>query len=93
MIQQTLFPFNMEITNDKLTSKAGLSIFAEYNQATCLTELSDKYLASPKSNRGFKPSVFVNSLVLLLTAGWRLVKKNRYKRIKFYKFFGNKKNN
>ena len=25
MIQQTLFPFNMEITNDKLTSKAGLS--------------------------------------------------------------------
>ena len=69
MIQQTLFPFNMEITNDKLTSKAGLSIFAEYNQSIGLTELSDKYLVSPKSNRGFKPSVFVNSLVLLLTAG------------------------
>ena len=59
----------MEITKDKLTSKAGLSIFAEYNRSTGLTELSDKYLAPPKSNRGFKASVFTNSLVLLLTAG------------------------
>ncbi len=71
MIQQTQFPFNMEITNDKLTSKAGLSIFAEYCRQAGLTGLPDKYLASPKSNRGFKPSVFVNSLVLLLTAGGR----------------------
>ena len=69
MIQQKLFPFNMEITKDKLTSKAGLSIFAEYNHSVGLTGLSDKYLAPPKSNRGFKASVFTNSLVLLLTAG------------------------
>lgn len=69
MIQQSLFPFKLEMTKDKLTSKAGLSIFAEYNHAMGLTELSDKYLTSPKSNRGFKPSVFTNSLVLLLTAG------------------------
>ena len=69
MIRQTLFPFNMEITKDKLTSKAGLSIFAEYNRSAGLTELSDKYLTPPKSNRGFKASVFINSLVLLLTAG------------------------
>ena len=34
-----------------------------------LTELADKYLTRPKSNRGFNPSVFINSLVLLLTAG------------------------
>jgi hypothetical protein len=39
MIQQKLFPFNMEITKDKLTSKAGLSIFAEYNHSVGLTEL------------------------------------------------------
>ena len=54
----------MEITNDRLTSKTGPPIFAEYNRSIGLTELSDKYLASPKNNRGFKPSVFVNSLVM-----------------------------
>ena len=69
MIQQTLFPFKLEMTKDKLTSKAGLSIFAEYNHYMGLTELADKYLTRPKSNRGFNPSVFINSLVLLLTAG------------------------
>lgn len=69
MIQQTLFPFKLEMTQDKLTSKAGLSIFAEYNHVMGLTELSDKYLPHPLSNRGFNPSVFINSLVLLLTAG------------------------
>ena len=69
MIQQTLFPFKLEMTEDKLTSKAGLSIFAEYNRAMGLTELADKYLSAPNSNRGFNPSVFINSLVLLLTAG------------------------
>ena len=69
MIQQTLFPFKLEMTKDKITSKAGLSIFAEYNHYIGLTELADKYLTRPKSNRGFNPSVFINSLVLLLTAG------------------------
>lgn len=57
------------MTKDKLTSKAGLSIFAEYNHAMSLTELADKYLTRPESNRGFNPSVFINALVLLLTAG------------------------
>ena len=69
MIQQKLFPFKLEMTEDKLTSKAGLPIFAEYNHAMGITELADKYLTRPKSNRGFNPSVFINSLVLLLTAG------------------------
>ena len=69
MIRQTLFPFKLEMTKDKLTSKAGLSVFAEYNRYMGLTQLSDKYLPRPLSNRGFNPSVFINSLVLLLTAG------------------------
>ena len=42
MIQQKIFPFKLEMTEDKLTSKAGLSIFAEYNRAMGLTELADK---------------------------------------------------
>ena len=75
MIQQTLFPFKLEMTKDKLTSKAGLSIFAEYNHYMGLTELADKYLTRPKSNRGFNPSVFINSLVFLYAYAWVFIRK------------------
>ena len=39
---------------------------AEFNHGTGLKELTDRYLPPPNSNRGFTPSVFVYSLVLML---------------------------
>jgi hypothetical protein len=71
MIQQKLFPFNLEMTNERLSSRSGLSLVIGFYKALGLSELTDKYLPHPLSNRGFKPSVFVNSLCLLLTSGGR----------------------
>jgi len=62
MIQQKLFPFNLEMTNERLSSRSGLSLVIGFYKALGLSELTDKYLSRPLSNRGFKPSVFVNSL-------------------------------
>lgn len=69
MTQQTLFPFSFEMAEEKLTSRSGLSLFAEFYKAIGLSKLTDKYLPRPLSNRGFLPSVYVNALCLLLTAG------------------------
>lgn len=44
---------------------------AEYNHGIGLRELTDRYLPEPGSNRGFKPSVFVDTLVLMLQGGGR----------------------
>lgn len=71
MIQQTIFPFKLETTQEVLTARSGLALFAEYNHGIGLRELTDKYLPGPGSNRGFNPSVFVNTLVLMLQGGGR----------------------
>lgn len=71
MAQQTIFPFKMSTTKEVLTARSGLALFAEYNHGIGLRDLADKYLPLPCSNRGFKPSVFINSIVLMLQGGGR----------------------
>ena len=71
MIQQTIFPFKLEITKEGLTARGGLALMAEFNHGIGLRELTDRYLPSPASNRGFNPSVFVDTLVLMLQGGGR----------------------
>jgi hypothetical protein len=44
---------------------------AEFNEGIGLRELTDQYLPGPGSNRGFAPSVIVDSLVLMLQGGGR----------------------
>ena len=71
MIQQTIFPFKIGITKEKLTARSGLALMAEFNHGLGLRELTDRYLPMPGSNRGFKPSVHVEALVMLLQGGGR----------------------
>lgn len=71
MIQQTVFPFKLEITREKLAARGGLALMAEFNHGIGLRELADRYLPEPKSNRGFKPFMFINPLVLMLQGGGR----------------------
>jgi hypothetical protein len=69
MIQQTIFNFKLDTTKEKLTAHSGLALLAEFNHGIGLKCLSNKYLPLPKSNRGYMPSVFVDTLVLMLQAG------------------------
>ena len=56
-------------TNEKLTSRAGLLAIAQVMKSIHLSERIDKYFASPKSNRGFKPSVFLETFILMQHEG------------------------
>jgi len=69
MIQQTVFSFKIETTKERLTAHGGLALMAEFNHGIGLRELTDRYFPSPGSNRGFDPSVIVDSLVLMLQGG------------------------
>ena len=71
MIQQTVFPFKIETTKERLTAHGGLALMAEFNHGIGLRELTDRYLPPPGSNRGFDPSVMVDTLVLMLQGGGR----------------------
>src|SRR4030067_494780 len=71
MIQQTVLPFKIEMTKERLTAHGGLALMGEFNHGIGLRELTDQYLPAPGSNRGFNPSVMVDSLVLMLQGGGR----------------------
>jgi hypothetical protein len=71
MIQQTIFPFKIEITRERLTAHGGLALIAEFNHGIGLRELTDRYLPPPGSNRGFDPSEIVDAVVLMLQGGGR----------------------
>lgn len=56
-------------TNDLITAQAGLLAPLQLMQSLGLTELINHHLPAPKSNRGFAPSLYVQTLILLSHAG------------------------
>lgn len=64
-----ILPHKLATTNDLLTSRAGLLAIAQIMQSINLSERIDKYFPLPKSNRGFKPSTFIETLVLMQHEG------------------------
>jgi hypothetical protein len=71
MIQQTIFSFKIETTKERLTAHGGLALMAEFNHGIGLRGLTDQYLPAAGSNRGFDPSVIVDTVVLMLQGGGR----------------------
>jgi hypothetical protein len=71
MIQQTIFPFKIKTTEERLTAHGGLALMAEFNHGIGLRQLTDQYLPAPGSNRGFDPSEIVDAVVLMLQGGGR----------------------
>ena len=71
MIRQTVLGFKLERTEEEFTAHGGLALMAEYNHGLELRGLVDRYLPGSGSNRGYDPSVFVDSLVLMLQGGGR----------------------
>ena len=69
MVRQTVLPFKLERTDETLTAHGGLALLAEFNHGLGICGLTDRYLPSPGSNRGYAPSVFVDRLILMLQAG------------------------
>ena len=64
-----ILPHKLSTTKELLTSRGGLLAIASLIQKLNLSKLIDKNFAQPKSNRGFKPSTFINSLVLMQHEG------------------------
>jgi len=65
----TILPYKLATTNNKLTSRAGLLAIAQLMESLQLSERIDKLFPQPKSNRGFKPSVFIQTFILMMHEG------------------------
>ena len=64
-----ILPSQINTTNDLLTSRAGLLSIAELMNSLKLAERIDACFPPPGSNRGFKPSVFMETLILMQHEG------------------------
>jgi hypothetical protein len=64
-----ILPYQLDTTNDLLTSRAGLLTIAELMNSLRLADHIDTCFPQPGSNRGFKPSVFMETLILMQHEG------------------------
>jgi hypothetical protein len=71
MVKQTIFNFKLEISEEKLTSHAGLTLAAECAEAIGLSEAFEAELPAAGSNRGYSPWEYGRAVVLMLSGGGR----------------------
>jgi hypothetical protein len=64
-----IVPHAIKTTNDLLTSQAGITALAEIMQHLNLAELIDQHFPLGKSNRAFKPSVFIETFIIMQHQG------------------------
>ena len=64
-----ILPYKLDTTNDLLTSRAGLLTVAQVMDSLMLAERIDKHFPLPKSNRGFRPSEFIKTFILMQHEG------------------------
>lgn len=71
MIAQTVLPFKLESTDERLTAQGGLVVFGEFCRALGLDKWLDRELPAPGSGAGYAPSVHALALILMLHGGGR----------------------
>ncbi len=71
MVAQTVLPFKLGVTGDKITAHAGLALFGEFLHGLRLPETVDEQVPGPGSGAGRDPSQFVLPLLLMLHGGGR----------------------
>jgi hypothetical protein len=71
MITQGRLPFKLEITEEEITSRSGLALYAEVLRAFGVEEKIQRYFPLPGSNRGYRAWEFIEPLLLMLYGGGR----------------------
>lgn len=64
-----MLPYNLDTTNDLLTSRTGLLAVGELLESLKLSDRVDQHFPLPKSNRGYPPSLYVKTLLLMQHEG------------------------
>jgi hypothetical protein len=70
-LQQTLIPIKLELSNERLTSMAGLMLVEEAARSHGIWKRVDELFPGPGSGRGHRASEFVRPLVWMQHAGGR----------------------
>lgn len=69
MIRQTVLPFKLKRTGEKITARSGLVLYEELMRATGVEALVDRYMPKPGSGRGFEAIRYIKPLSMTLYGG------------------------
>ena len=73
IIPQGLLPFKVERTDELITPRSGLALFAEVMRAFRIEEKVKRCFPEPGSNRGYEAWAYVGPLLMMLEGGGRHV--------------------
>jgi hypothetical protein len=77
MIKQTQLSFKLGITEDEITPRSGLSVYAEFLRGLRMKELIDTTMPEPESNRGYKAWQYLEPMMLMMYGGGRHIEQLR----------------
>ncbi len=69
MVRQSVLPFKLKRTEEKITARSGLALFAEFFQAMGVGKLLESYISKPRSGRGFEAKRYIEPLCLSMYGG------------------------
>jgi len=73
MLQQGLLPFKLERTDELITPRSGLALFAELERAFKVRQRVERKFPRPGSNRGYEAWSYIEPLLLMMEGGGRHV--------------------
>jgi hypothetical protein len=69
MIQQSVMPFKLKRTEERITARSGLALYAEWVKAMDVEALVTQYLPKPGSGHGYKAISYVGPISATLYGG------------------------
>lgn len=69
MIRQTVLPFKLKRTEERITARSGLAIYAEFMRAMGVEVLVGRYMPEPGSGRGLQAISYIKPLSMMLYGG------------------------
>jgi Transposase DDE domain group 1 len=77
MIRQTVLPFKIEKTKEKVTARSGLALYGEFMKGIGLEELVDRHMPRAGSGRGFKAITYIGPVSMMLYGGGEAIEEVR----------------
>lgn len=77
MIQQSVIPFKLKRTEERITARSGLAIYAEWIKAMDVETLVTRYLPKPGSGHGYKAISYVGVISATLYGGGETIEDTR----------------
>lgn len=77
MVQQSVFSFKLKRTEERVTSRSGLVLYAEFMKAFGVDALIERYMPQPGSGHSYRATSYINSLSMMLYGGGEAIEELR----------------